>query len=944
MAETAATRLAAANGSRVGAGQEHEPLRLLIVEDNPGDVGLVLEALGERSHARFATSVAESLSEARRHLDEGPVDAVLLDLNLPDSRGLETLDAILRTSSTVAVVILTGLDDEELALEAVRRGAQDYLLKGELAFTETALLRTLVYAIERTHLQREVARGHADYAALIEQNTDGILAVDTSGVVRYANAAAGKLLGSAPRGLVGRDFAFPFAGNGSAEIVVQGHDGEVRVAEMRATETLWEAEQARLVVLHDITERKANEERIRSLNRLLRTTSEINQMIVRERDRQRVVEEACRIAVEHGEFVAACAARLDEADGSPRTSACAGAAAGCLGCLNRTPLTEGGDGYCGPLAVAALEGTVVRIDSISDDTRFPAWRVGALDRGFHGAAALPVLEGSVVVGAFVVYSDQAHVFTNEVMELLCEVALDVGFALENIAGKEARREAEARLAASERRYRLLFERNLAGVYRTTLDGEMLECNDAFAAMFGFDSRDELLAVHANETYGDPADREALLSALHEHGELRSFEHVGRRKDGAPVTMLENASLVEGEDGETIIEGSTIDITEHTRAQEQLQQAQKLEAVGQLAGGVAHDFNNLLQAAIGTAQRVKVRADDPAAVREAVHQMTGVLERGAALTRQLLLFARKQTAHRQPCELNRVIHDAATMLSRLLRETIDLRLDLTEQPLWLHADRGQLGQIIVNLAVNAADAMPRGGVLVVRTRPSDSQHVRLEVEDTGSGMAADVQDRLFEPFFTTKDRGKGTGLGLAVVHGIVTSHDGRISVDSSEGHGTRFTIELPGLTPSDDPHSNEPDDEPSGDEQVLPEGNGQRLLVVDDDEGVLEAVAEMLDGLGYHVATATNAADAHELAEQRRFDLLLCDVVLPKVSGLELAQQLRRCVPGLRVVLMSGYSEDQAVDTEIETGHARFLAKPFSGERLAEMVHEALALDPGDLDQ
>jgi PAS domain S-box-containing protein len=586
----------------------------------------------------------------------------------------------------------------------------------------------------------------------------------------------------------------------------------------------------------------------------------------------------------------------------------------------------------------------VRIDSIDHDTRFPHWRAGALERGLRGAAALPVLEAGVIVGAFVVYSDQANVFTSEVMELLSEVAADVGFALETIAGREGREEAEARLAASERRYRLLFERNLAGVYRTTLDGEILECNDAFAAMFGFDSRDELLAVHANETYGDPADREAFLAALHEHGELRSFEHVGRRKDGAPVTMLENASLVEGEDGETIIEGSTIDITEHTRAQEQLQQAQKLEAVGQLAGGVAHDFNNLLQAAIGSAQRLKIRADDPAAVRDAADQMTGVLERGAALTRQLLLFARRQTTDRQPCELNRVIHDAATMLSRLLRETIELRLELTDQPLWLHADRGQLGQIIVNLAVNAADAMPRGGVLVVRTRPSDNQHVRLEVEDTGSGMAADVQDRLFEPFFTTKDRGKGTGLGLAVVHGIVTSHDGRISVDSSEGHGTRFTIELPGLARSDDPCSGEPDEEPSADEQELPEGNGQRLLVVDDDEGVLEAVAEMLEGLGYEVATATTAADAEKLAGQQPFDLLLSDVVLPTVSGPELAQQLRRRVTGLRVVLMSGYSEDQALDAEIETGHALFLTKPFTGERLAEVVHEALALEPLDLDQ
>jgi PAS domain S-box-containing protein len=358
-----------------------------------------------------------------------------------------------------------------------------------------------------------------------------------------------------------------------------------------------------------------------------------------------------------------------------------------------------------------------------------------------------------------------------------------------------RKRAEEALRASEERYRELFERNLAAVYRSTLDGRILDCNEAFADLLGCGSRSEALSRSAAEYYLTASDRDELLEELVSSREIRNRELVLGRADGQPVWVLANMSLVKSNNGEPgFIEGTMIDITQRKRMEEQLLQAQKMEAVGRLAGGVAHDFNNLLQAMLGVTELLRHPGGGAEPVMPKLRELEGLILRGSQLTRQLLLFSRRDTTRREELELNDVVQGTVKLLRRLLRENIELRFEPAVDDLPLVADRGQIEQVVINLAVNACDAMPTGGRLALSTGLSVG-FAWLEVSDTGEGIPDDIRDQLFEPFFTTKERGKGTGLGLSVVQGIVSRLGGTIDLDSTVGEGTTVRVALPIASPS-----------------------------------------------------------------------------------------------------------------------------------------------------
>jgi len=369
-----------------------------------------------------------------------------------------------------------------------------------------------------------------------------------------------------------------------------------------------------------------------------------------------------------------------------------------------------------------------------------------------------------------------------------------------------------------------------------------------------------------------------------------------------------------------------DITERKQAEEdrerlqaQLVQAQRLEAIGRLAGGVAHDFNNLLQAMMSLAQLLRLDTgveELPAITAE----MEAVIKRGSALTRQLLLFSRRQGAEKQPVELGEVVSGAVTLLKRLLPEHITLVIDTPARPLWVDGNAGQLQQVLMNLVVNAKDAMPDGGVLTVRA--TSGVEVCLEVADTGHGMDAATGEHIFEPFFTTKEPGKGTGLGLAVVHGIVRDHGGRIEVESAPGTGSRFRIWLPVLTP--------PTPAVAGTSAVetLPPGNGLRVLLVEDEKGVREGLGKLLASAGYEVTVTTSGEEATARAAELRPELLIADLILPGMTGPQLTESLMSRWPGMHAILMSGYTEDEALRRDIDEGRVRFLQKPFDTAALA----------------
>jgi signal transduction histidine kinase/CheY-like chemotaxis protein len=370
--------------------------------------------------------------------------------------------------------------------------------------------------------------------------------------------------------------------------------------------------------------------------------------------------------------------------------------------------------------------------------------------------------------------------------------------------------------------------------------------------------------------------------------------------------------------------------ERRRAEAALRQAQKMEAIGRLAGGVAHDFNNVLQAILSMTQVLRARAGETVDWNTALCELEDQIRRGGGLTRQLLVFARREVSKPEETDLEAVLRDGAAMLSRLLRENIRFQTRLSGAPLRIAADRGQIEQVLMNLVLNAADAMSEGGELSLATGCDGEEWVWFSVADTGHGIPAELQGRIFEPFFTTKEIGQGTGLGLSVVHGIVTSHGGRVEVSSEVGRGSTFRVVLPALGFGPAPVARR--------DEALPEpaqGAGERVLVVEDEDGARQGLEEILEILGYRAAAVASGEEALALASTEPFDVLLTDLVLPGISGAELAGRLAGRRPAPAVIIMSGYTEDEAMRRGIRTGEVRFLQKPFDMETLARELRSAL---------
>ena len=415
------------------------------------------------------------------------------------------------------------------------------------------------------------------------------------------------------------------------------------------------------------------------------------------------------------------------------------------------------------------------------------------------------------------------------------------------------------------------------------------------------------------------------------GDVWTGEVVNRRKDGKHYTERMTITPVKETDGRiTHYVAIKEDVTARKEMGERLRQAQRLEAVGRLAGGVAHDFNNLLQAMLGLTALARVHGEDLSAAPERLAELEELLHRGAQLTQQLLLFSRREEPRVERFELNGAIRETAKLLRRLLPANVTLDLDLGQDRLLVSADRGQIGQVWMNLAVNAADAMPDGGRLTVRSGRADENHVWFSVADTGHGISDDIRERIFEPFFTTKSAQSGTGLGLAVVHGIVTQHGGRVEVESALGAGTTFRVILPRAGTG--PVAIGRERAASND---LPRGSGQPVLLVEDNAAVRRTFERLLKRLGYEVTSAASAEEAEGLALARSFPLLLTDMMLPGLSGADLAERLRQRWPGIQVILMSGYTEDEDIRRRAAHGALRFLRKPVDLETLAREVHDAL---------
>ena len=617
------------------------------------------------------------------------------------------------------------------------------------------------------------------------------------------------------------------------------------------------------------------------------------------------------------------------------------------------------------------------------------------------------------------------------------------------------------LESAEQRYRLLFERSLAGVIRTTLDGRVLECNLACARMFGYGTCEELIASPASDRYFRAEDRNTFLAILRKVKSITNYEQCLRRKDGSKVWLLGSANLVKGKDGAPEVNEETfVDITERKNAEEtfrkafnanpepitiatlpegryidvnesflrvtgysreevigrtsielnfwakpedrtnfvemierqgsirdleiafrtksgeirvavdsaeiidvggqecaiaifrdvteqktlekQMRQTQKMEAVGQLSGGIAHDFNNLLGVIIGYSEILEQRLPPGDPLHKECQQIMKAGQSAASLTRQLLAFSRQQVLEPRVLDINAIVLNVEKMLRRLIGEHIDLRTNLDPALGPVKADQNQIEQVIINLAVNARDAMAHGGKLMIETANVDldedyarrhppqlpGPYVLLTVADTGMGMDAETQSHIFEPFFTTKEVGKGTGLGLSTVYGVVRQSDGHIWVYSERGQGTTFKIYLPRAGQTDrlqQPHA-APGNTLRGSETIL---------LVEDEKALRGLTRSLLEESGYTVLEAELPEAAAEIVQRHvgPIHLLLTDMVMPGMNGREMAAKLAPIRPEMKVVYMSGYSgftHAGLADSEIS-----LLSKPFTREKLLRKVRETL---------
>lgn len=889
-------------------------LRVLVVEDDEEDFILVRDLLrhsGAVVEVEGANTVESALAKARQQ----NFDVCLCDYRLGARTGLDLLREFRNQPPLPPVIFLTGQGDEQVAVQAMKAGAVDYLLKSRL--TGGMLARALGYCVELRRKEEAVRQARAEilsseqrFRALVEHSSDAVGLLDAEGAVLYASQSVKHLLGYAPEAILGknvREFVHPDDWGPTQQIlrVALRHPGAVLRIEFRC--------------LHQDGQWRHTEGT--AVNRLPEPA--VHGVVINIRD----ISQRKRAEM-----------HLQEAHEAMRALY-----------------------QASPLAIVAVdrEGLVTSVNQATE--RMFGWQECELtgralplpeDReAAHRELLARALNGELVLGleARSRRKDGAPIEISVSMGPLHDAAGRVTGAVSVIADIGEQKRAERELRASEERYRLLFEQNLAGVIRTTVEGQISECNDALARMLGFGSREEALGQNIRDLYQKPEDRERMLEGLQTAGNLLNFEFHMRRRDGVNVCMLANVGLQRDEAGRPqFVEGTVLDITERRALEEQLLQARKMEAVGQLAGGVAHDFNNLLMIMSSYAELLADGATGDSKLRHSADEIIKAARRATVLTRQLLAFSRKQVLSPQVLNLNTVLEELCKLLPRLIGENIEIKLRLEAQLWKVRADPTQIEQVVMNLAANARDAMPQGGSLTLETanaRLDDSygrQHagatgdyVLLSVSDTGRGIAPEVLPHIFEPFFTTKEKGKGTGLGLPTVYGIVKQSGGYVWAYSEVNHGTVFKIYLPRERTAKDapePEVKKPD--------TAAAMGAETILLVEDEDALREGAAQFLSLRGYKVLQGRNGMDALRMAElcQGNLDLLITDVVMPGMGGRELADRLRKIRPQTRVLYISGYTESTVLQQGVELGFG-FLQKPFTLNALSRKVRELLDAMP-----
>lgn len=993
-----------------------DALQVLIIEDSDQDAALI-----ERELAALCAGVRVGLikSEAQlcAALEDVRPDLVLVDFVLPGFGGLEALAIVRRRLPDVPVVVVSGSIGEECAAELLRAGANDFVLKSNLARLGPVVERELAAARMRQQTQEaERQRRETDerYSRVVETAEEGVWEMDGELRTTFVNRSLAEMLGYSPEAMLGRtvdSFMHPDELADHAAKISQRRQGRAGRYERRFVRAdgsdLWALVAAApilgsngefrggLAMVTDITARKLaqdalreSEEKYRVLveaasegiciaqdGRLQFVNSRMCEMSGYDRDELLGMSFAERIHPEdRGMVIAHHRARLagEEVpetydfrfitgsgetrwvqncgvvlawEGRPATlnflvdvtrrklaerelsirSAALEAAANPILILDSQGIVQWANPAFTTLTGQSLDNVVgnplreVQPGQTGHGSEVDIWRAMALGQVWRGEAPAARRDGTQYVEKTTltpVY-DEGGAITHY-------IAIKEDVTEHRRAEKRQRSQLEFMQALMNTIPNPVFYKDAAGRYRG--------CNPAFADFVGrrpedvlgktvFDLwRAELAAVYA-------ARDQELLG----RGGTQTYEGQVERGDGKIRQVIFSKACLRDADGShSGLVGVIVDVTEQREIQQQWFQAQKMEAIGRLAGGVAHDYNNALQAILSLAQVLRLTEKD-AKRKCRLLDLEEHVRRGAQLTRQFLLFSRRETSRPERLDLGEVVEAATSLLRRIVREDVQLSVERAGGPVPVLADRGQIEQVVVNLAMNGAEAMPGGGRMVVKTDVFPPNWASLEVEDTGSGIAPDVRPHIFEPFYSTKGRGRGSGLGLAVVEGIVRGLGGRIEVDTEVGRGTRFRILLQ-LAP--DSSTEDLGNAPHG-EDTLPQGGGEKVLVIEDEQGAREGLTEALTMLGYEVFAAGSGEEALSLPVAPSMDAVISDLVLPGIPGPDVVHELTGRWPRLAAILMSGYTDDESVQKQARDRSLRFLNKPFEIAQMAVELRAAL---------
>jgi two-component system, cell cycle sensor histidine kinase and response regulator CckA len=699
-------------------------------------------------------------------------------------------------------------------------------------------------------------------------------------------------------------------------------------------------------------------ETLHRLNRQLNAFNSCARVLMRATDEQSLLDDVCRIICDVAGYRLAWVGYAEhDADKTVRPVARHGDGEAYLDHIS----ISWGDTALGhgPTGMAICTGVVQVNRDFENNPRMAPWRDQALEYGLRSSISLPLKHGESILGCLAIYAGEPDAFTADEVMLMEELADNLAFGLDVLRMRHEHGQAEQALRESEERYRSIFENLPLGIFRSTIAGRFVEINPAMARMLGYDSPDEAvqdIVDIGKQIYVHAEDRDKIVSRqlAADGNTMQHLSHYRSRSGREWVANLYLTTIRDSDGKPAFFEGIVEDVTERIqsekereRLQAQLIQAQKMESIGRLAGGIAHDFNNVLSAIIGYSELALHETEPFGRLYEHLSEIRKAADRSVDLTRQLLAFARKQTVLPKVVDLNDTVQDSLQLLQRMIGEEIRLVWQPATDIWPVKVDPGQIDQILANLCVNARDAIESVGSIAIETDNAvldeayaaahagavPGEYVLLAVRDNGHGMVSETLDHAFEPFFTTKDTGKGTGLGLAMVYGIVKQNNGYIDIESEPGRGTDVCIYLPRHTGE---AAEVREDIP---EQTVARGD-ETILIVEDEPVILDIAKLILDNCGYRVLTASRPNEALRIVREHgnEIDMMITDVIMPGMNGRELADEVLKLFPDMRYLFMSGYSGNAIAQHGVLDGGVHFIQKPFSTSALADKVREVLDAD------